>query len=89
MSGLKIISNMIGDKFWKNKDGELHRTNGPAIEYANGGRSWYINGKRHRLDGQAIDRADGRREWYVNDKYYSKDSLMVQLLKAKIEGRDK
>ena len=30
-----------------NKQGELHRTDGPAIEYADGSKEWYLNGKRH------------------------------------------
>ena len=28
------------------KDGRLHREDGPAIEYANGSKHWYLNGKR-------------------------------------------
>ena len=29
-----------GNKFWY-KNGELHREDGPAIEYANGNKFWY------------------------------------------------
>ena len=46
----------------------LHRTDGPAIEHANGTKSWYVDGKRHRTDGPAIERADGSKFWYANDK---------------------
>ena len=28
-----------------NTQGHLHRVYGPAIEYSNGNRTWYINGK--------------------------------------------
>jgi len=31
-----------GDKFWY-KEGNLHRENGPAIEYADGNKFWYLN----------------------------------------------
>lgn len=36
-----------GDVFWKNKEGKLHRIGGPAIEWANGGGEWWINGKHY------------------------------------------
>ena len=31
-----------------NAKGNLHRLDGPAIEYADGTKSWWLNGKRHR-----------------------------------------
>jgi hypothetical protein len=37
-----------GDKMWRNKDGHLHREDGPAFEGADGTDSWYRNGHRHR-----------------------------------------
>ena len=36
-------------------NGELHRTDGPAVEYANGNKYWYLNGKFHRTDGPALN----------------------------------
>ena len=39
--------------------GQYHRTDGPAIEYANGYKWWYIKGQLHRTDGPAIEWADG------------------------------
>ena len=33
-----------GDKFWC-LDGKLHRVDGPAIEWADGGKIWYLDGK--------------------------------------------
>jgi hypothetical protein len=35
---LKIFS-------WRNEKGELHCEDGPAVEYANGDKDWYLNGK--------------------------------------------
>ena len=32
-------------RMWKNAYGDLHRHHGPAIEYDNGEKSWYIHGK--------------------------------------------
>ena len=34
-----------GAKFWY-LNGQLHREDGPAIEYADGDKIWYINGRR-------------------------------------------
>jgi len=47
----------------------LHRVDGPAIEYDDGSREWYLNGKLHREDGPAIEWADGSKEWFLNDKH--------------------
>jgi hypothetical protein len=40
--GLTI--NYLGDKCWY-LHGNLHREDGPAIEYANGTKYWYLDGK--------------------------------------------
>ena len=36
-----------GDRFWF-LNGELHREDGPAVEYVSGTKHWYLNGERHR-----------------------------------------
>jgi hypothetical protein len=56
------------NKRWFNEDGNLNREDGPAIEYTNGDKCWYINGKRHREDGPAIERVSGHKSWYINGK---------------------
>ena len=50
-------------------DGQLHRTDGPAIEWANGDKLWYLNGQPHRTDGPAVECADGYKSWYVQGEY--------------------
>ena len=35
-----------GNKYWY-LNGKLHRTNGPAIENADGSKEWWINGKEY------------------------------------------
>ena len=56
-----------------NKDGELHRLEGPAIEWSNGTKGWYVNGKRHRTDGPAFDWGSGSKGWYVDNKPHRLD----------------
>jgi hypothetical protein len=59
-----------GTKRWINKDGELHRLYGPAIEYSSGTKFWYQNGKLHRIGGPAIEYTGGGKFWYIRDKFY-------------------
>ena len=61
--------NFNGDKCWY-KEGELHREDGPAIEYFNGSKCWYKDGKYHRLDGPAIEHVNGDKCWYKDGKEY-------------------
>ncbi|MDV7396463.1 hypothetical protein RZS08_34025, partial [Arthrospira platensis SPKY1] len=53
------------NSWWVN--GKLHREDGPAIEYADGGKVWYKNNKLHRHDGPAVEYASGNKQWFVND----------------------
>jgi hypothetical protein len=64
-----------GHKFWY-LNGKFHRTNGPAIEYANGHKRWYLNGIRHRTDGPACEYADGRTRWYFHHQRYTFDEWL-------------
>lgn len=43
-----------GHIWWKLSDGRIHREDGPAVEYNNGGKAWYLFNKPHRTDGYAI-----------------------------------
>jgi len=58
-------TNVNGTKYWY-LNGERHRTDGPAIEYADGDKYWYLNGECHREDGPAIEWTDGTKSWYLN-----------------------
>ena len=44
---------------------KYHREDGPAIEWDNGDKEWYINGKLHRDDGPAQVYCDTF-FWYLN-----------------------
>jgi len=54
-----------GTRVWR-LDGQLHREDGPALEWPDGRRWWYLNGQRHRADGPAVEWPDGRQEWWLN-----------------------
>ena len=63
---VEVYSN--GGRHWYNEKDQLHREDGPAVEYADGYKEWFINGKLHREDGPAIEYASGTKLWYVNDR---------------------
>ena len=44
--GCKIRYCLNGDKFWYQND-QLHRLDGPACEYSDGYKVWYIKGKHY------------------------------------------
>ena len=61
----ELIQWANGTNYWY-LNGELHRTDGPAVEYPDGTKKWYLNGRLHRTDGPAVEWADGTKEWYLN-----------------------
>ena len=68
---------------WINSNGhpvwcKLHRENGPAAEYANGTKFWYLNGELHREDGPAHENADGNKYWYLNGKRHRTDGPAIE-----------
>ena len=65
-------------KYWRNNSGDLHREDGPAIEYTDGSSSWYINGKLHRDDGPALDYSNGYKGWYKNGKCHRESGPAIE-----------
>ena len=45
MSESVMETDEFGNKFWKNSEGQIHRTDGPAIVWPDGDTSWYVNGE--------------------------------------------
>jgi len=63
------VVNSAGDVVYRDGKNQLHRLDGPAVEWADGKRkAWFVNGKRHRLDGPAIDFGDDYKAWWIKDK---------------------
>ena len=71
-----------GDKYWY-FNGQLHREDGPAVEYPDGTKHWYLKGEYHREDGPAIEYADGGKSWYLNGKKYSEKEYEAEIQKHK------
>ena len=51
---------------------KYHRVDGPAREWYDGTKAWYLNGKCHRVDGPAIIYNNGEIEWYLNGISFDK-----------------
>ena len=60
----------------------LHRTDGPAVEYADGSKVWYLNGHRHRTDGPAVEWADGYKEWWLNGEHLTQEEHLRRIIPA-------
>jgi len=67
-----------GTRKYYNSAGQLHRENGPAIEYADGCKIWYQNGLLHRTDGAAVEWFDGDKYWYQNGVPHRTDGPAVE-----------
>jgi len=70
--------NSIGDREWRLSNGLFHREDGPAIEYVNGTKQWWVNGNLHREDGPAIEGADGTKEWFLNGQRHREDGPAIE-----------
>ena len=57
--------------FWL--DGQLHRTDGPALVTAEGDEHWYVEGRRHRADGPAIVTRNGAELFFVDGQAVPSD----------------
>jgi len=44
-----------------------------VVEYSDGSKYWYKNGKLHREDGPAIENSNGTKEWYKEGNLHRED----------------
>ena len=56
----------------------LHRLDGPAVEYNDGGAEWYQFGRLHRIGGPAMDYASGYKAWWQNGVHHRLDGPAVE-----------
>ena len=63
-----VKTDSYGNIYYYNDLNQLHREDGPAVEYADGDKFWFLNGQRHREDGPAIEYAYGEKYWYFRGK---------------------
>ena len=64
--------------YFSDKNDEYHRINGPAREYANGSKVWFLHGNLHREDGPAVENADGSNQWWLDGKRHRIDGPALE-----------
>jgi hypothetical protein len=64
-------------------NGELHREDGPAIEWKDGSKAWHLNGQSHREDGPALEWANGEKQWYLNGNRHRTDGPAIEYTSGK------
>jgi len=74
-------------RWWYNENNLLHRTDGPAVEYADGTKLWYLHGKRHRTDGPAVEFANGTRYWYLHGVKLTEIEFLNKTKKSPCENK--
>ena len=85
----KVVVTGFGTTYWYNQQGKLHREGGlPAIQFADGGKAWYVNSQLHREGGlPAIERADGSKEWWVKDQRVTEEQAKAMFNKPTCDGK--
>ena len=65
----------------KNEFGQLHREGDlPAVEWEDGGKEWWVEGKRHRSnDLPAIIYESGGKEWHFEGKLHREEGPAIEL----------
>lgn len=48
------------------------------IEWDNGTKGWYKEGRCHREDGPAVERADGTKYWLIEGEFHREDGPAVE-----------
>ena len=76
MKTYKVEINDLGN-VWANELGQYHREDGPAIEYHDGRKEWWLNGQLHRVDGPACEDPNGDKSWHQHGKLHREDGPAI------------
>lgn len=80
LKGCEILLSSGGEYVYFVLDESLHRDDGPAVIWNDGGVEYWQNDKLHREDGPAVIDKDGSvRYWLNNIKYYSEEEYYEKL----------
>ena len=77
------LTSLFGTVRYYNENNQLHREVGPAVEYANGDKLWYVNGYLHRSDGPAVEWTNGNKFYCLFGIEVSKTNFMRFISKSK------
>lgn len=74
---MKKVVDEDGTIRYYNDRGHYHRLDGPAVEWSDDSKEWWIKGKRHRLDGPAYTTLDGEKEYWIDGKQLTEFEFML------------
>jgi hypothetical protein len=85
----RVEKESCGTTRYYNRNNELHREDGPAVEWVNPwflagilanypkdiihGKEWWFNGMKHRTDGPALELINGNKIWFLFGKRHRLD----------------
>jgi len=75
-------------RWYKEGTSILHREGGPAVEFANGEKHWYKNGKFHRTDGPALEWIGGENHWLIEGVEYTEAEFNKITAKDNCDGKE-
>jgi hypothetical protein len=77
-----MITDSAGSQCWRNSAGQLHRLDGPAMEFMGGNSYWYHMGLMHRIGGPAVKNiTTGKCYWWIHGVQYTEaEYLMITFL---------
>lgn len=76
VTGVAVIRKTNDSTCWYLND-RLHRLDGPAVEYNDGGSKWYQFGRLHRIGGPAMDCVSGYKAWWQDGRLHRLDGPAV------------
>lgn len=68
-----------------NKEGFLHKEDGPAQVFSNGTKKWFFNGKLHREDGPAVEWNTNTCLYFIHGLAYSKEDYNEKMLNIRLQ----
>jgi hypothetical protein len=68
----------FGTRRYYNSAGDLHRDEGPAVEFVDRSEQWFQDGLCHREDGPAFITARGTRKWAINGRLHRTDGPAIE-----------
>ena len=86
MKTYRVTVDDCGTKWWY-FNGQLHREDGPAVEWADGTKYWHFNGKIHREDGPAIEWASGSKYWFLNGEELTEAEFNARIKQSSCDGK--
>jgi len=81
----KVTVDNYGTICWYNENNQLHRLDGPAVEWGNRSKQWYRHGLLHREDGPAVEWGNGHKEYYINGNRHREDGPAVDYCNGRKE----